>query len=453
MTDLFLDVALLPSGFARNVRLSVSDGVIAKVETDASSKGAVRHSGIALPGMPNLHSHTFQRAMAGLAEIRDSRADTFWTWREVMYRFLDRMTPEDVEAVAAFAFKEMLEGGFTAVAEFHYVHHDEAGRPYANLAELSERIVAAASNTGIGLTLLPVLYQFGGLGPRPAEHGQRRFLCSLDQFGRLLEGARRAADALPGTAVGIAPHSLRAVDPPGLAAVLPLGKGGPIHIHVAEQEREVADCLAVTGRRPVAWLLDNADVDRDWCLIHATHIEQEEVAGIAATGAVAGLCPLTEASLGDGTFPGEAFLAAGGRFGVGTDSNIEITAPGELKQLEYGQRLSLRRRNVLAGAGGGSTGRNLYEQALSCGAQALARKIGGIAVGNRADLVILNAENPSLAGLSEEHWLDAYLFVAGRSLIDAVIVGGLPVVREGRHVADEAITRRYVETVRRLAVD
>ncbi|HMN88084.1 MAG TPA: formimidoylglutamate deiminase, partial [Bauldia sp.] len=377
--------------------------------------------------------------------------DSFWTWREVMYRFLDRMTPEDVEAIAALAFKEMLEGGFTAVAEFHYVHHDEAGRPYADIAKLAGWIVAGAAATGIGLTLLPVLYCHANFGDAPPVHGQRRFVNRLDAFARLLDGARKAASALPGTIVGVAPHSLRAVGPAELAAVTAMVPEGPIHIHVAEQMREVEDCVAATGQRPVAWLLDNAPVDARWCLIHATHIDDGEIAGIAASGAVAGLCPLTEASLGDGIFPAEAFVAAGGRLGVGSDSNIEITAPGGLRHLERARRLSLRRRTGVAGAAGRSTGATLYDAALRGGAQALGQPVGGIAPGHRADFVVLDAGHPALAGMSEAHWLDAYLFAGGKDLVDRVIVGGSPLVEGGRHRDDAAITARYIATVRRLA--
>lgn len=451
MSEWLFDRALLPSGWARNVSVSVADGFIARVAADAAPSAGAERGGIAIAGMPNLHSHGFQRGMAGLAETRGSRADSFWTWREVMYRFLDRMDPDDVEAITAFAFKEMLEGGFTTVGEFHYLHHDEAGRPYANIAELSERVAAAAAATGIGLTLLPVLYRFGGFGARPAEHGQRRFLNDVDAFARLLEGARTATGSLPGAVVGVAPHSLRAVGASDLEAAATLAGDAPIHIHVAEQQREVDDCLDATGARPVAWLLDNAAVDARWCLIHATHVEPDEFAGIAASGAVAGLCPLTEANLGDGIFPGEAYLSAGGHLGVGTDSNIEINAPGELKQLEYAQRLSLERRNVLAGADAGSTGRNLYEAALAGGARALGRPIGALSEGLRADIVVLDESHPGLAALPESHWLDAYVFSAGKAAIDTVIVGGRAVVRGGRHVDADALTRRYLARLRRLA--
>jgi len=450
MRRLILDHALLPEGWARNVGLDLDGGVIAAVHRDVPPEGRERLAGIALPGLPNLHSHTFQRAMAGLAETRGPEGDSFWTWRQVMYRFLGKLTPDDVEAVAAFAMMEMLEGGFTALAEFHYLHHDSDGRPYADIAELSRRIAAAAQETGMGLTLLPVFYAQGGFGGAAPTEGQRRFINDPGAYARLLEGARKAVAGLDDAVVGIAPHSLRAVTPESLNDILAHAGEGPIHIHIAEQVKEVEDCLAWSGRRPVAWLLDHAPVDRRWCLIHATHLDAGEVSGIAAGGAVAGLCPITEANLGDGIFEGVDYLAAGGHFGVGSDSNIEISAPAELKQFEYSQRLKHRARNVLAEGEGQSTGRSLYEKALSGGAQALGRRIGAIAPGHRADLVVLDSTHPDLAAASGDRWVDSYIFVTGRAAIDTVLVAGQPVVRDGRHVKRDAIRARYTQAMARI---
>lgn len=450
MRRLILDHALLPDGWARNVGIDIEGGVIAAVHRDARPEGREYLAGIALPGLPNLHSHTFQRAMAGLAETRGPEGDSFWTWRQVMYRFLGKLTPDDVEAIAAFAMMEMLEGGFTALAEFHYLHHDTDGRAYADIAELSGRIAAAARETGMGLTLLPVFYAQGGFGGAAPTDGQRRFINDPASFARLLEGARKAVAGLDDAVVGIAPHSLRAVTPESLTEILAGAGEGPVHIHVAEQVKEVEDCLAWSGQRPVAWLLDHAPVDRRWCLIHATHLDAGEVKGIAASGAVAGLCPITEANLGDGIFEGTDYLAVGGRFGVGSDSNIEISAPAELKQFEYSQRLKHRARNVLAEREGQSTGRNLYEKALSGGAQALGRRIGAIAPGHRADLVLLDTTHPDLAAASGDRWLDSYIFVTGRAAIDTVLVAGQPVVRDGRHVKHDAICAAYSQAMARI---
>lgn len=448
MRQLFFDHLLLPAGWAENVRLTVADGRIAAVEAGAARAGAEHVAGIALPGLPNLHCHAFQRGMAGLAERRGPTDDSFWTWREVMYGFLGRLSPDDVEAIAAFAYMQMLESGFTAVAEFHYLHHDVDGRPYGDLGEMAARIAAAAAETRIGLTLLPSFYAAGGFGGAAPTAGQRRFLNDPDRFAKLVQRCRAVAADLPDAQVGIAPHSLRAVTPESLRAVIAAHPQGPLHIHAAEQLKEVEDCVAALGARPVAWLLANAEVDTRWCVIHATHMTEDETDRLAASGAVAGLCPLTEASLGDGTFAGARYLGAGGRFGVGTDSNIAIDAAGELRQLELSQRLAHRARNVLAARD--SVGRRLVDGALAGGAQALRREIGAVAPGRRADLVVLDAAHPDLAGRSRDLWLDAWVFVAGRALVKSVLVGGEAVVAEGRHLRHDMIAARYRRTLTRL---
>ena len=450
---LFLDAALLPTGWATNVALDVTDGTITAITPDAECTNRDYLPGLALPGLPNLHSHTFQRAMAGLSETRSpatslESGDNFWTWRQVMYAFLQKLTPDDIEAIAAFAMMEMLEAGFTALAEFHYLHHAPDGRPYANPAETAERIAAAAAQTGIGLTLLPVLYTHGGFGAQPPTDGQRRFVNDLDAFFRLLEGAKTAIASLGDAALGLAPHSLRAVSSEQLAHLS--GVAGPIHIHIAEQTREVDDCLAWSAQRPAAWLLSNAPVDERWCLIHATHTNPAELAAIAKCGAVIGLCPITEANLGDGIFDATSFRDASGRFGVGSDSNIQITAPGELRLLEYGQRLQHRARNVMPARPGTSTGQFLYESALAGGAQAMGRRIGRLAPGYRADLVLLDPSHPALVATPVAQRLDAYLFSAGTSAVTTTLVAGRTLVAAGRHHAHDAITARYCQTIKRL---
>jgi formimidoylglutamate deiminase len=448
---LLFDHALLPNGWARDVGFDINAGTILKVTAGASPQGRERIAGIALPGLANLHSHTFQRAMAGLTESRGPPSDNFWSWRETMYRFVGALTPDDVEAIAAYAFMEMLEGGFTAVAEFHYLHHDRDGRPFSHLAETSARLVASAAETGIGLTLLPSFYACGGFGASLATEGQRRFLNDPDRFLKLVEQAREAASGLPDAVVGIAPHSLRAVTPETLGIVVEAHAEGPIHIHAAEQVREVQECIEWSGQRPVAWLLAHAKVDPRWCVIHATHMTPEESRGLAQSGAVAGLCPLSETNLGDGIFDGPTYAAAQGRFGVGSDSNIEITAPGELKQLEYSQRLSTLARNVLSRREGESTGARLYHDALAGGRQALGRQIGLLAEGFRADIVVLDAAHPDLVAIAGDRWLDSYIFVAGTNAVESVFVGGERVVERRRHRARDRIQHRYVSTLRRLA--
>jgi formiminoglutamate deiminase len=385
--------------------------------------------------------------MAGLAERRGPVHDSFWTWREVMYRFLGKLTPDDAEAIAAFAYMQMLETGFTAVGEFHYLHHDVDGRPYADLGEMAARIAAAASATGIGLTLLPTLYIYGGFGGAAPNEGQKRFLNDPDRYAALLARSREIVTALPDARVGIAPHSLRAVTPDALHAAV-AAHDGPIHIHAAEQTKEVADCIMALKATPVAWLLDNAHVDRRWCLIHATHMTEDETRRLAASGAVAGLCPLTEASLGDGIFNGAEYFAGGGRFGVGTDSNIQIGAAAELRMLEYSQRLRRHTRNVFAHEGE-STGTRVYVEACKGGAQALGRDIGAIEAGRRADIVVLDARQEDVAGV--ESALDAYVFVAGEALVTSVMAGGEVVVIDGRHRKHDEIAARYRKTVGRLS--
>lgn len=440
------DHAFLPGGWQDNVRVTITNGRVTALGGDGP---ATPIKGAALPGLPNLHSHTFQRGMAGLAERRGPASDSFWTWREVMYRFLGALTPDDVEAIAAMAMVEMLEGGFTSLAEFHYLHHAADGTPYTDPAELSGRIVAAAANTGIGLTLLPVFYAQGGFGGQAAQPGQRRFISrDADSFARLQEAARIHTER-HGMMLGGAPHSLRAITPDQLNAFVTASPQGPIHIHVAEQTREVDDCIAWSGQRPVRWLLDHVAVDRRWCLIHATHMDAGEVRDMAATGAVAGLCPITEANLGDGVFAGVDFVGQGGAYGVGSDSNVEIDAAGELRLFEYGQRLFHRGRNLMAGTEGASTGEALYRAALGGGAQALGQSVGAIAVGQRADFVVLDTDHPAF-GPTSDHWLDSYVFVAGRNAIHTVIAGGAIQVEAGRHKARDEIAKRFRKTLDRV---
>ena len=441
--------ALLPDGWARDVRIGIADGLIAGIERGVAPAATDARHAVALPGLPNLHSHAFQRGMAGLAEMRGTSDDSFWTWREIMYRFVDRLTPDDLAAIAGMAYAEMLESGFTRVGEFHYLHHDRDGTGFADPAEMSAAIMAAADATGIALTHLPVFYAHAGFGGTAPGHGQRRFIHDIDGFARLLDATRRDAAALPDAVIGIAPHSLRAVTPDELGALADLARSGPIHIHIAEQVREVEDCLAWSGARPVAWLLDHAPFDARWCLVHATHMTEAETLAVARSGAVAGLCPITEANLGDGLFPAEVFLAAGGRYGIGSDSNVRIDATEELRLLEYGQRLARRGRNLLADGPGGSTGGALYRAALAGGAQALGAETG-LRIGAPADIVSLDADHPSLVARHGDALLDGLIFAAGRDAIDRVWRHGREVVTNGRHIARDAIAERYRATIRRV---
>jgi formimidoylglutamate deiminase len=457
-TSLFAESALLPDGWARDVLFEVAPGgALAAVTPNAAPGAAPRAGGVVLPGMPNLHSHAFQRAMAGLAERAGPGDDSFWTWREVMYSFVARLTPEQVEAIAAQLYVEMLKAGYTAVGEFHYLHYDPEGRPYADRAEMSHRVIAAARKAGIGITQLPVLYGFSDFGGLEARPGQRRFLHEPDAFLGLVENLIRAAGDDPNIRIGIAPHSLRAVTPETLAAAIAgldaLDAGAPIHIHIAEQHSEVRDCIEWCGLRPVEWLLQNADVGPRWCLVHATHVTEEEARRLAASGAVAGLCPTTEANLGDGVFPAPAYLEAGGAFGIGSDSHISVSPIEELRWLEYGQRLTARRRNLLArDPGSPSVGARLFEDALAGGAQALGRPIGRLAPGARADLIVVDPERPNLYGRSDDLFLDALVFAGNDNPVTGVMVGGDWVVRDGRHAQEDQILAAYKSAVAALAV-
>lgn len=448
MERIWAERALLPDGWAENICVTVDQGRIVAVEPGTSGDTRVP---LLLPAMANLHSHAFQRAMAGLSEAKGPEPrDTFWTWRQIMYRFLDHLTPEDVEAIASLVQMEMLEAGYATNVEFHYLHHRPGGGHYDNIAEMAARIAAAASRTGIGLTLLPVHYQFGGTDRRALAPGQNRFGTTPGEFQRLLEGAEAALRHLPADAgIGIAPHSLRAVSPEGLAACVALRPERPLHMHLAEQIPEIEEISAAYGRRPVEWLLDNFTPDRRWCLIHLTHMTEDETRRLAATGAVAGLCPITESSLGDGIFNGTIWAEAQGRYGFGSDSNIRITLTEELRTLEYSQRLRDRGRAILA-TPEKSTGRVIYDAGLDGGATAAGRDTGAIRPGLWADLVGIDTANPVMAGRKGDQMLDSLIFAGSDAQITDTWSAGRHVVKSGRHMDRDAIMSDYLATIARL---
>jgi formimidoylglutamate deiminase len=458
LPSVFAEVALLPDGWARDVLFEVApDGGLAAVTPNARARlldaqaGDIElAAGPVLPGMPNLHSHAFQRAMAGLGEHAANAEDSFWTWRELMYRFVARLEPRQIEAIATLLYIEMLKAGYTAVGEFHYLHHQPDGAPYADRAETGKRMLRAAEAAGIGITLLPVLYGYGGFGGQPAGDGQRRFLNDPDGVLEIVAGLEAALGDDPRGTVGLAPHSLRAVTPETLSAALDgLSARAPVHIHVAEQTREVEDCMAWSGARPVRWLLDHAPVEPRWCLVHATHMEPDETADLAASGAVAGLCPTTEANLGDGLFDGPGYWAAGGVWGIGSDSHVSVSPIEELRWLEYGQRLRDRRRNVLRGRAPG-IGAQLFRDALEGGARALGRPIGRLAPGFRADFLVLERDLPTLVGLEDDALLDALVFAGNRNPVRDVAVGGRWVVRDGHHPAEAGALQHFAAARRAL---
>jgi formimidoylglutamate deiminase len=435
--------ALLPEGWATDISIRIDGGRIVEV-----GQGKGPGYGCLLPAPVNLHSHTFQRAMAGMTEGRTAGQDSFWTWRALMYRFLERLSPDDVEAIAAQAMVEMAESGFAAVCEFHYLHHPVGGGTYADPAEMSGRIVAAALATGLGLTHLPVIYEQGGVDGRALAGGQLRFGSSPETYAQVLLGAARALEVLPDARLGVAPHSLRAVSRGTLATVAGMMPNGPVHIHIAEQMAEVAEVQAAWGARPVEWAVSSLPIDSRWCMIHATQMTHSETAALARTGAVAGLCPITEANLGDGIFDGSGWIASGGRFGVGTDSNVRISLPEELRLLEYSQRLNGRARAVLADHR--STGRLLWEEASKGGAQAAGRGAGTIAVGEWADLVALDTTDVRLVGLQGDQLLDAFVFAGRDGLVSDLWSAGRHIVQGGRHIARDATEARFRTTMRHL---
>lgn len=440
-----LDAAMLwtPAGWQADAGLDIDAAgrIVAQraAEPTASDRWIV-------PGIANLHSHAFQRAMAGMAERQTNPADSFWTWRETMYRFAARFDPDSLQAVAAQLYAEMLEAGYTCVCEFHYLHHAPDGRPYADPAAMSRALIAAARETGIRLTLLPVLYMTGGFDGRPLGERQQRFGHQVDAYLRLLDTLRAEEDAT--LRVGCALHSLRAVPAEAMREVLAaLPADSRMHIHIAEQIGEVQDCLALRNARPVEWLLANAGVDARWTLVHATHLTGEEALGIARSGATVAICTTTEANLGDGLFPLRDYLDAGGAWGVGSDSHISVSPIEELRWLEYGQRLITRHRNIAVQADSSSVGETLLRATAVSAARSTGQAVGTLAPGEYADYVVLDNHAPQLAGAQARDAIDRWIFSGNRNLVRDVFVGGQQVVADGAHRDRESICTRYRQAI------
>jgi formimidoylglutamate deiminase len=440
----FASSALLPDGWAANVTFTVDEaGLITDVQREqACPAGAETLAGPVIPGMPNAHSHAFQRSIAGLTEFRGHPEDSFWTWRELMYRYAGKVTPEHMYAIARWLYVEMLKAGYTGVAEFHYLHHDTDGRPYTRAGEMSHRLAQAASDSGIALTLLPVLYRYNGFDGQPAKAGQRRFLHAVDDYVRLIADLHASYVRKPSSdmRVGMAFHSLRAVKGneilEGLRALDKLDPTAPVHIHIAEQRDEVEECLQWSGQRPVQWLYDHLPVDGRWCLVHATHVDHWEVELMARSGAVVGLCPTTEANLGDGIFPARNYLDAAGpsAWAIGSDSHVTVDVADELRMLEYSQRLQHQRRAILASTAHASTGRAMLEGALQGGRQALGLPVTGLEQSGRADWVVLNPDHPALLERTHDAALDSWIYSGGRACVKDVMTAGRWRVRDGVHV-------------------
>lgn len=443
--------ALTSSGWQKDVGVAVDqNGIIESVTVGA--KGGTLITGIAIPAVANVHSHAHQRLMVGLAERAGPRADSFWTWRETMYGFALKLSPDDLEAVAAQAYVEMVKAGFSCVGEFQYLHHQPDGSPYDEPAEMSLRCISAAEQAGIAITMLPTLYNYSGFGGQASNAGQRRFVNDAERFLEIHGTLKAVCGASPLRRLGISPHSLRAVTPELLKTVLNgIADDAGVHIHVAEQSKEVDDCVAWSSKRPVEFLLDQFDVSSRWCAIHATHMTASETQRLAKSGAIAGLCPTTEANLGDGIFPADSFMKQGGTIAIGSDSQISISPAEDLRMLEYSQRLRDRTRNALASGAGASTGRSLLDAVLKGGAACLDQPMGAIAVGKRCDIAVLDEAHPTMIGRAGDAALDTWIFSAGNAAVKDVIVGGSHVVKDRRHIDEDRIQKKFAETVRRLS--
>lgn len=455
MKTYWFEQAYLPTGWTPHVQIAVTQsGQIADVAPGANPEAAIRINGLAMPGFPNCHSHAFQRAMSGLTEVMHSSRDTFWTWRNAMYDFANAIGPDEQRAIANQLYMEMVKAGYTSVAEFHYLHHHPNGLAYDNFDAMSQAIIQAAVFTGINLTLLPVLYMSSNFGNQPLKKEQARFANTLQSYERLLDMVKQHTSTNPSTQLGMAFHSLRAVPPEAISHMLAWHQQQdpttPIHIHVAEQQQEVEESLRWYGKRPVEWLLETQPVDHQWCLIHATHLNDEEIAGIANSGAIVGLCPTTEANLGDGAFPMRHYLQHGGRFAIGSDSNTSVSPIEELRWLEYGQRLLQRQRNLIASEQMPHTGQFLIEQSLQGGAAALGQNTGKIAPGCRADILVLDSDSPALCNKPPEYLFDSLVFSGNRNPVRDVMAGGNWVVTNYRHIHEETISESYRSVLGRL---
>jgi formimidoylglutamate deiminase len=454
---LYAENILLSDGWASMQTITIEQGLITAIEAGKADDAEIAN-GAVIPGMVNCHSHAFQRAFAGFSEQGSEGQDSFWTWRKIMYQFLGQLTDIDAKNIAKQLYIEMLKMGYTRVAEFHYLHHDIDGFTYknntANLATMAHAIFAAAKDSGIGLTLLPVLYQHSGFGEKTATEGQKRFINSIEQFNQLVSDCFALSASFENSNVGIAPHSLRAVDKTSLLSavkhVRQLDRQAPIHIHIAEQQQEVDDCLAYYGKRPVQWLLDNVTLDRHWCLIHATHITQSERQGMIAAKAIAGICPTTEANLGDGIFPTTEFLAEQGTIAIGSDSHISVNPIEELRWLEYAQRLIKQQRAILATEHQASVGQNLWQQAAQGGAQSTNSNTGCLAIGKQADLLVLNSEQTKLFANAPKHLLDSMIFASQHNPVNDVMVNGVWHIRSGQHAQQQDASNEFARLLKRL---
>ncbi len=420
---------LLEDGWASNKTLTISDGMITTIE-DGKAADAEHFSGPVIPGMVNLHSHAFQKAFVGLTEFQADKEDSFWSWRDSMYQLLQRLTLDDMHTVATYLYQEMLLNGYTSCAEFHYLHR-EATSPDSDSFDASNAVIQGALKAGIALCHCPVFYSYSGFGEQPPNPGQQPFLHTVEAFQSLMERLKQQYTRDSLISFGIAPHSLRAVSASQLKRLTDWWPG-PVHIHISEQIKEVNECVEFYGKRPVQWLIDNFPLSDQWCLVHATHLDEQEVRALAKSQAIAGICPETEANLGDGIFPAAEFIAQGGQFGIGSDSHITISPWRELKLFEYTQRLTQQKRNRLCDDDNPHVGSFLWQTAARNGAKVIDRKAGVLKPGHCADLVVLNSDIAELSALNGDYLLDAAVFAVNENPVRDVMVNGEWRVQWGR---------------------
>jgi formimidoylglutamate deiminase len=431
-----------------------SDGNIVSISQTSDQSTVINLSGAVVPGMVNLHSHAFQRSIAGLSEYRGNPQDSFWSWRDIMYRFVEQFSADDFHVIASQLYIEMLKSGYTSCVEFHYTHHQADGSHYDEVAELSIQVMEAAQKVGIRQTHCPVFYAWSGFGEQPPNQGQKRFINSIQSYQAIVDAVVEKSATSETLSFGIAPHSLRAANQEQISKIIQHldrhDDQAPIHIHISEQVKEVEDCINHYGQRPVEWLYSQFDVNQRWCLVHATHLTDGETQQIATSGAVAGLCITTEANLGDGIFPIQSYLANGGVWGIGSDSHISVSPVEELRWLEYQNRLLSKQRAVLASEQTKHIGTNLYTQALKGGAQALGQSVGAIEAGKKADWLVLDTQSPLLVGLDSKFIIDAWIFSGNQNVVKDVFVNGECVISNYQHAQQDQVEKRYRSLMRRL---
>ncbi|WP_342609186.1 formimidoylglutamate deiminase [Vibrio tritonius] len=465
-TTVFADLAWIDDHWQQQVTLEIEQGTFVSVQTNSLKPTDALHvKGPLLPTLANVHSHAFQRVMAGMAEISLHPDDSFWSWRDLMYKIVGKLSPEQANVIATQLYIEMLKAGYTQVGEFHYLHHATNGAAYSNPAEMSLQLLDAAQRTGMGLTLLPVLYSYSGFGSQPANSGQARFIHSADSYLALHQQLEAHFKDDAKNRLGICFHSLRAVSEQQIQEVLGHIKAPrPIHIHVAEQQKEVNDCLSWSGERPVEWLNNHIGLDSRWTLIHATHLNPQEIAAIASSGAIAGLCPTTEANLGDGIFPGVEYEKHHGHWAIGSDSHVSLSIVDELRTLEYGQRLRDQQRNRLYRTKQNSfastatpnltnnVGEYLFNQALQGGNQSCAVKLG-IAVGNHADFMVLDKSHPFIDASQPQDLFNRWIFACNDNMVKDVYVAGKAVIKNGQHALDAESRTAFTQVIKKVIYD